>query len=135
MENARAPTPCFEPPPRPDLLSLPAELLHGIFALLDLPDALTARLTCTLAAVGLDHFGRKIPLVFPREKFWAVRELSEHPVLARQMRSFYYDCGRLAPMSYEKWLSWRPRPSKGESSERARRVNAAFEHSQRLCRS
>lgn len=133
MENARAPTPCFEPPLRPDLLSLPAELLHGIFALLALPDVLAARFTCTLlAAVGLDHFGHEVPLVFHREKFWAVRELSEHPVLARHMRSFYYDCGRLAPVSYEKWLSWRPRPSKRESSERARRVNAALAHDEWL---
>lgn len=117
MENARACTPYFEPSPRPDLLSLPTELLDGYFALLDLPDVLAARLTCTLlAAVGLDHFGHEVPLIFHREKFWAIRELSEHPVLAGRMRSIYYDCGRLAPMSYEKWLSWRPRPLKGGSS-------------------
>lgn len=68
MKETRAPTPYFEPPPQPDLLSLPAELLHGIFGSLDIPDVLAARLTCSLlAAIGLDHFGHEVPLVFHRE--------------------------------------------------------------------
>lgn len=78
----------MRPPGRPILTSLPPELLHNIFAWLDLKDALAARLTSSLlATVGLDYFGDEIPLVFQRDKLRAVTEIAKHPELAKRMRS------------------------------------------------
>jgi hypothetical protein len=46
------------------MLELPAELLHTIFAYLDVKDVLPARKTCSvLVSVGIDYFGSEMPLV------------------------------------------------------------------------
>ena len=84
---------------------LPAELLHTIFAHLNIKDVLAARKSCsTLASIGLDHFGDEVPLVYHREKFKALTDIAQHPVLAKRMRSLFYVVDRFEKRSFEQWL-------------------------------
>ncbi|KAM0710479.1 hypothetical protein Q7P35_002842 [Cladosporium inversicolor] len=86
------------------LVELPAELLHNVFAHLDLQGVLAARKTCTtLASVGIDHFGDEVALVYHREKFKALTQIAEHPILAKRMRSLFYLVDRFKARTYEVW--------------------------------
>ena len=94
--------------PHSPLLELPAELLHTIFAHLDLEDVLTARKACsTLAAIGVDHFGDEVALVYHHEKFKALTQIAKHPGLAKRMRSLFYAVDRFKELSFEEWVDKR----------------------------
>ena len=96
----RAPT-VLDSPPHSLLVELPAELLHNVFAHLDLQGVLAARKTCTtLASIGIDHFGDEVALVYHREKFKALTQIAEHPVLAKRMRSLFYLVDRFKELTY-----------------------------------
>lgn len=90
------------------LLELPAELLHTIFAHLDLEDVSIARKTCsTLATIGVDHFGDEVALVYHREKFKTLTQIAKHPGLAKRMRSLFYLVDRFKELSFEEWVDKR----------------------------
>lgn len=100
--------PVSESPPNAPLIELPAELLHTIFTYLDLKDVLAARKACsTLACIGLDHFGDEVALVYHREKFKALTQIAQHPVLSKQMRSLFYIVDRLDKRKFEQWAEYR----------------------------
>jgi hypothetical protein len=89
-------------PPHSPLLSLAPELLHNIFTHLDLKSVLAARKSClTLASIGIDHFGDEVALVYHREKFNALTQIAQHPVLAKRMRSLFYVVDRFKELTYE----------------------------------
>jgi hypothetical protein len=90
------------------MLELPAELLHTIFAYLDVKDVLAARKTCSvLVSVGIDYFGSEMPLVYHREKFTALKHVAQHPGLAKRMRSLFYVVDRFYELSLEEWTKMR----------------------------
>ena len=69
--------PDIDAPPHSPLIELPAELLHNVFASLDLRDVLAARKSCsTLASIGLDYLGDEVPLVYHRDKFKALTAIA-----------------------------------------------------------
>lgn len=101
--------PYLKPPTHPILTALPPELLHNIFECLQLRDVRSARLSCCLLArIGLDHFNDQVPLVFTRDKFTALTEIAEHPVIAKRMRSLWWAFGMLKHKDYAAWNSARP---------------------------
>jgi hypothetical protein len=93
---------------RSPLLESPAELLHTIFADVDINDVLAARKTCsTLASIGLDHYGDEVALVYHREKFDALKRIAKHPSLAKRMHSLFYIVDRFKQLVYEEWTDER----------------------------
>jgi hypothetical protein len=97
-------------PSRSLLVDLPAELLHEIFSRLSLANVLAAHKTCsTLAAIGVDHFGDEMPLVYHREKFSALKNIAQHESLSKRMRSLFYVVDRFECLCYEEWLDRKPR--------------------------
>jgi hypothetical protein len=100
-----AQTPPFATVSHAPLIDLPAELLHEIFSRLSLEDVLAARKTCsTLAAIGVDHFGDEMPLVYHRDKFSALKNIAQHESLSKRMRSLFYIVDRFECLCYEEWV-------------------------------
>jgi hypothetical protein len=86
------------------LHALPTELLHNVFARLDVVGVLAMRRTCKIMAqIGLYHFGNEIPLIPHRDKFRALTEIAKHPLLSTRMTSLFYVIDRLAPTDYDTW--------------------------------
>jgi hypothetical protein len=79
-------TPLLATPSHSALLDLPAELLHEILSCLSLKSVLAARKTCSaLAAIGIEHFGNEVALVYHRDKFRAPRTIARHESLFKRM--------------------------------------------------
>lgn len=110
--------PYLEPPTRPIFQTLPPELLHVIFAQVDIEDIIALRTTCSVfAAVGIDYLGDEVPLVYHRDKFKALTEIAAHPKLAKQMRSLFYVVDRCGLVKYETWDALRPDPRPWERDD------------------
>ena len=72
------------------LHALPTELLHNVFEWLDISGVLAMRWTCkVMAQIGLYHFGSEVPLIPHRDKFRALTEIAQHPVLSTRMKSLF----------------------------------------------
>jgi len=114
----RKKAPYLKPPSRPIFQTLPPELLHVIFSELYIEDILEIRKTCSVfAAVGLDHLGDKVPLMFHRDKFKALKDIAEHRKLSKQVRSLFYIGDRCKLQDYETWDKERPDPQPRERSD------------------
>lgn len=115
--------------------TLPPELINAIFNQVYIEDILALRTTCSIfAAVGLDHFGDEVPLVFHRDKFKALTEIAEHPKLSKQMRSLFYVGDRCKLQSYEQWDKHRPDPHPREETSYDRNAKFYTERDYRVCR-
>jgi hypothetical protein len=107
-------TPLLATPSHSRLLDLPPELLHGIFSCLSLKGVLAARKTCSvLAAIGVDHFGDEVALVYHGDKFRALRKIVQHESLSKRMRSLFYVVDRYKFLSYEERIDSKTRRSRG----------------------
>lgn len=75
---------------------LPPELLHNILHHLSSKDVKALRQTCTtMAFIGLEHIGTKVPLVSRRASFRSLTDMVKHPALSRRITSLLYMCDRL----------------------------------------
>lgn len=71
--------------------SLPLELHHYIFALVDRSDVPNLREVCkTFANVGLDYLLPEVEITFTRKSFQHLAEVVKHPILGRRVKSLVY---------------------------------------------
>lgn len=71
--------------------SLPLELHHHIFALVDGSDVPNLREVCrTFADVGLDYLLPEVEITFTRKSFDHLAEVVKHPILGRRVKSLVY---------------------------------------------
>ncbi|KAI4284356.1 MAG: hypothetical protein L6R38_001462 [Xanthoria sp. 2 TBL-2021] len=71
--------------------SLPLELHHHIFALVDRSDVPNLREVCkTFANVGLDYLLPEVEITFTRKSFEHLAEVVKHPILGRRVKSLVY---------------------------------------------
>ncbi|KAL8682624.1 MAG: hypothetical protein Q9186_001311 [Xanthomendoza sp. 1 TL-2023] len=88
------------------VLQLPLELQHLIFAATDPRDVPNLRLACkTFATIGMNYLLPQAQLLFTRQSFDHLSEVSQHPVLCRSVKSLIY-CVDLLGQHFDKdeWI-------------------------------
>ena len=88
------------------LFSLPVELLRAILDLLGPGDLSSTRLTCSaLALLGDDNLPTEVYLVFKRDRFQRLVDISRRPEVAKCIKSLHYDAERFdrRPQHFERW--------------------------------
>ncbi|MCJ1430674.1 hypothetical protein MMC27_000024 [Xylographa pallens] len=86
---------------------LPVELVRHIFDYLPVQDLKSLRLTCTkLACIGLEFLSlSEVHLIYTRDSFTRLRQISLHPFFSRLVKSVYYEGDRLCYL--RSWDAWR----------------------------
>lgn len=77
------------------LIALPPEVLHSILSNVRRQDVPSTRLSCSLLArIGAEYLTQYFRLSYTHEGFKALREMSKHPVISKQIRALYVsvDC-------------------------------------------
>ena len=89
------------------IYTLPEELIRHIFDYLPIQDLGSFRLTSTkLARIGSEFLSlSEVHLIYTRDSFARLRQISLHPFLSRSVRSIYYEGDRLCCLS--SWDAWR----------------------------
>ena len=106
------PSPSESPGSRSLFQSLPPELLHHIFSLMRPEDVVSARATCSVfATVGLDYMLNEVKLVFKRDRFRRLLEISKHETLRNCVKSLYFQGDHFQEhVSYPDWDAGREDP-------------------------
>ncbi|MCJ1281820.1 hypothetical protein MMC26_001143 [Xylographa opegraphella] len=86
---------------------LPVELIRHIFDCLPVQDRKSLRLTCTkLAPIGIEFLSlSELHLIYTRESFARLRQVSLHPFFGQRVKSIYYEGDRLCHLN--SWDAWR----------------------------
>lgn len=96
-------------PNRASILTLPVEMLHSIFEILeqlDVASVLDARLTCrAFASVGIDYMPREVYAVFKRDSLKRLVDIAAHERFSKRVDAFYFQADRFSEpaLDYKKW--------------------------------